>query len=57
MTVRNIFLEVFLKRLESYNNKLLWANSSESDAVAFLNAYMVSICRFTIIIIFVSEYL
>lgn len=42
MSVRNIFSEPFQKRLEAYNNKLLWADSSESDLIAYLNAYVVT---------------
>lgn len=41
MSVRNIFKEPFQQRLDSYSNKLLWADSSESDSVAYLNTYKV----------------
>uniref|UniRef100_A0A1B6GC48 Probable ATP-dependent RNA helicase spindle-E n=1 Tax=Cuerna arida TaxID=1464854 RepID=A0A1B6GC48_9HEMI len=41
MSVRNLFSEPFRMRLEAYNNKLLWADASESDSIAYLNAYVV----------------
>jgi len=41
MTTRNMFCEPFRERLQAYNNKLLWADSSESDAIAYFNAYSV----------------
>lgn len=41
MTSKSIFSAPFKERLESYNAKLTWADSSCSDPIACLNAYQV----------------
>lgn len=41
MSVKNMFSSPFQEYLKAYNSKLSWANSSCSDCIAFLNAYMV----------------
>lgn len=53
MSVRNIFSEPFQKRLEAYNNRLLWADSSESDLIAYYNAYVVR--EFSILILSIES--
>lgn len=42
MTLKSVFSTPFEKKLEAYNGRLAWADSSSSDCISFLNAYNVS---------------
>ncbi|XP_060606288.1 ATP-dependent RNA helicase TDRD9-like isoform X2 [Ruditapes philippinarum] len=39
MSLKSVFAQPFKLRLEAYRHKLEWANGSQSDSIAILNAY------------------